>query len=175
MRNQQIDRLSSLGAAVVGSLRFHADAGIEPGRDQRLAEVIDHPAVVEFAPLKSCELPDVVGCEDRVSLHHDSAYRRFRAGIERQAVVALVRLAIEQNIALADFNERITLLRQPHRDRCFRGLHVGRDNWITRLQRERLPRQFRRLGRSLGYCNTAECITAAGHRCQRDDKIALVF
>ena len=136
--NHQVDRLGAVGVDPPGLLRLHGQAGEQPRRDQRVAQIVGLAAVVQVAALEAREDVEVVETEHRIPGGHQLPEARARTGIDRQRIGAgrLVRLVVEQDVAVADLDEGIALLRQDQADVRLRRLDARGLDRIADLQRQ---------------------------------------
>ena len=92
--------------------RLGGDGGEEPGRDHRLAQIVDLAPVVQFAAAEAGEDADMALVEGEVALRVEAAEARARPRIERQGIIADMGVGIEHDVAQTELREGIALLRQ---------------------------------------------------------------
>ena len=111
--------------------------------------------------------------EDLVALGLDPAEGRLRPGVERQRIVAGVRVAVEQHVALADLGEGIALLRQQQRDLRLAALDRDRTDRVAdpHLRGQRRHRAMGGIGQRLRDADARQRV--ARPRCRADRRCHL--
>jgi hypothetical protein len=139
-------------------------AGEEVRGDHGLAQVVDLAAVVELASVEAGEDADMFGIERKIALRRIAAEQGARAGCDGEGVVAAIRLGIQEDVACADLGEGIALFRKAQEHIGFGALHIGSDDGVASLERERLARERRGCGFSASDIDLAKLVSIAGHR-----------
>ena len=130
------DLLGAVRSRQPGAPRLDRDRLEQAGGDQRLAQVVDLPAVVELARLEPREHADVIGAERLLAGADDVAIAAARADRHRQGIERAAGLRIEQYVALADFGERIGVFGQRQRDLGFGAEHARGDHRLAGIERQ---------------------------------------
>ncbi len=157
-------------AGLFGHYRY----GVEKaGGDQRLAQIVDHPAVVEFAAFEAGQSFDMVGIEGEIAGRTETTEARARPGRDRQGIDAILRFGIEQDVALADLGEGIAVLRQFDRHARFGPLDPRRHDRFADLQRKIVADKVFRFDRRSVDHDVRECVARAGdHIDHRGERLA---
>ena len=169
--DREVDHFGAVRTRQPSAARFNADALEQPGGDQRLAQIIDLAAVIQFAGLEPGQHRDVFCPERFVAFADDLTIGATRPGRDRQGIVGPAGILVEQNIALAHFGERIAVFGQCQRHLGFFYQHLFSADRIAELEVQGVADQPGRNGRFGLHCDAriSEALARADidHREQR--------
>jgi hypothetical protein len=113
----------------------------------------------------------VAGVEHRLAGDDEAAEARARAGIDRQGVVAGVRLRVQGDVPPPGLDEWIALLGQLHAHVRLGGHDIGGEDRLAGVERQGLSGETRRAGLRPSHHDLAETVLLArGHRQDHRDR-----
>ena len=166
--NKQVGIRRSIWRAALTRDRLNRYRRQQARGDERRAQIVNFPAVIQVASLEPPQYRDMVGVKSRGAFGPQLPEIAACARVHRQAVVANAPIAIQQYVPLTDLRKRIAILGQLHRNIRFGSQDDVRDNRIAAFGNKAAAYEIRRLNSGGSKGDLPEIVTPSGHNRQDD-------